>query len=99
MKNPTTKDKWLMVLSIGGQYHDVLFDGKDVYDYTFPTEKIVSIMGLCGLSFGQETLVKACEKKMVGMKVVCSAFDGRWMAEAKDTPFTSSVASETYWSS
>ena len=38
MKNTTSQDKWLMVLNLAGQLHDVLFDGKDVYEYNFPTE-------------------------------------------------------------
>ena len=88
-----------MVLNLAGQLHDVLFDGKDVYDYNFPTEKIHSIKTLCGLVIDHDTLVKICNEKMIGKKVVCSAFDGRWMTEYVDTPFTLSVASETYWSS
>lgn len=98
MKNPTSKDKWLMSLNISGFYHDVLFDGESVYDYLFPTEKIYKIPSCSGW-INQETLALACKKKMENMKVVSSAFDGTWMAENKDTPFTSSVASETYWSS
>jgi hypothetical protein len=99
MKNPTSKDKWLMVLNISGIYHDLLFDGEKVYDYNFPTEMIASIPTFCGINVNQETLSQACKKKMENMKVVSSAFDGTWMAEDKSTPFTSSVASETYWCS
>jgi len=99
MKNPTSKDKWLMVLNISGFYHNVLFDGEAVYDYNFPTEKIIKIPTFCGIMIDQETLALSCKKKMENMKVVSSAFDGTWMAENKDTPFTSSVSSETYWCS
>lgn len=99
MRNTTSQDKWLMVLNLAGQLHDVLFDGKDVYEYNFPTEKIVSIKTLCGLVIDHDTLVKVCNEKMIGKKVVSSAFDGRWMTEDVNTPFTLSVASETYWSS
>ena len=99
MKNPTSKDKWLMVLTIAGEFHYVLFDGESVYDYNFPEEKVVSIIGTCGNSFGQETLATVCKKKMEGKKVVCSAFDGTWGTEDENTPFTSSIASETYWCS
>lgn len=99
MKNPTSKDKWLMVLNLAGQLHNVLFDGKNVYDYNFPTEEIHNIKTFCGAVIDHDTLVKACSEKMIGKKVVCSAFDGRWMTEDENTPFTLSVASETYWSS
>lgn len=99
MKNPTSKDKWLMVLTISNRIYDVLFDGESVYDYNFPTEKIVNIRGLCGNSFGQETLAAVCKRKMEGKKVVCSAFDGTWTTEDENTPFTSSIGSETYWCS
>lgn len=99
MKNPTSQDKWLMVLNLAGQLHDVLFDGKDVYEYNFPDEKIVKIKTLCGVVIDHDTLAKICSEKMIGKKVVSSAFDGRWMTEDINTPFTLSVASETYWSS
>jgi hypothetical protein len=99
MKNPTSKDKWLMGLNVAGAFHRVLFDGEKVYDYNFPAEEIVSIPTFCGIKVNQETLSQACKKKMESMKVVSSAFDGTWMAEDKSTPFTSSVASETYWCS
>lgn len=99
MKNPTSQDKWLMVLNLAGQLHDVLFDGKDVYDYNFPDEKIVKINTLCGVVIDHDTLAKICSEKMIGKKIVCSALDGRWMTEDINTPFTLSVASETYWSS
>jgi len=94
-----------MVLNLAGQLHDVLFDGKDVYDYNFPTEKIVSIQAcydlktLCGVVIDHDTLAKICSEKMIGKRVVSSAFDGTWMTEDVNTPFTLSVASETYWSS
>ena len=88
-----------MVLNLAGQLHDVLFDGKDVYDCNFPTEKIHKIKTLCGLVIDHDTLAKVCSEKMIGKKVVCSAFDGRWMTEDENTPFTLSVGSETYWSS
>lgn len=99
MKNPTSREKWLMVLNFAGEYHDVLFDGKNVYDYNFPDEKIQVIESLCGLNIDHDMLAKVCSDKMVGRKVVCSAFDGTWMTEDENTPFTSSVGSETYWSS
>jgi hypothetical protein len=99
MKNTTSKDKWLMVLNIAGEYHDVLFNGENVYDFNFPTEKIVSIKSRCGIVLTQDILSNACKDKMENRKVVCSAFDGTWMTEDKSTPFTSSVGSETYWSS
>lgn len=88
-----------MVLNLAGQLHDVLFDGKDVYEYNFPDEKIVKIKTLCGIVIDQDTLAKVCSEKMIGKKVVSSAFDGRWMTEDENTPFSLSVASETYWSS
>ena len=88
-----------MVLNLAGELHDVLFDGKDVYDYNFPTEKIHKIKTLCGIVIDHDTLAKVCWEKMIGKKVVCSAFDGTWMTEDENTPFTSSVGSETYWSS
>jgi hypothetical protein len=99
MKNPTSSEKWLMSLNIGGEYHRVLFDGKIVYDSIFPYEIIMSIKGTCGHSFSQEILASVCSEKMKDMKVVMSAFDGTWAAEDKNTPFTCSIASETYWSS
>ena len=99
MKNTTTSEKWLMSLNIGGEHHRVLFDGKSVYDSIFPEELVTCIKGTCGNSFNQEILASVCSEKMKGMKVVMSAFDGTWMAEGKNVPFTCSVASETYWSS
>jgi hypothetical protein len=98
MKNPTSQNKWLMVLNIGGMFHDVLFDGQKVYDTSFPSEEIVAIPCHSGVVLNQEILSETCKNKMQNMKVVSSAFDGTWVAENKDTPFTLSVASETYWS-
>jgi len=92
-------NKWLMSLNVAGEYHIVLFDGEGVYEELFPEEKIQKLTARCGVSLNQEDLVAICAKKMETMNVVQSAFDGRWMAEDKNTPFTSSVASETYWSS
>jgi len=100
MRNTNSKDKCLMVLNLAGQLHDVLFDVKDVYEYNFPTEKIHQIKINCGaLVIDQDMLAKICSEKMIGKRVVCSAFDGTWMTEDVHTPFTLSVASETYWSS
>ena len=93
------KPKWLMSLHIAGECHAVLFDGERVYDSNFPTEEIEKIAAKCGLILNQEQLAETCKMKMEGMKVVSSAFDGRLMAEDKNTPFTCSVASETYWCS
>lgn len=98
MKNPTTKNKWLMSLNIAGEFHYVLFDGESVYDYNFPEEKIVSILSPCGVRLMQEELAATCKDKMQDLKVVCSALDGTWMCEQKDKPFSLSVASEAYWS-
>jgi hypothetical protein len=91
--------KWLMSLNLAGDWHIVLFDGESVYEELFPEEKIQKITTRCGISLDQSQLVDICSKKMETMNVVQSAFDGRFMAEDKSTPFTSSVASETYWSS
>lgn len=89
-----------MVLQLAGRLYDVLFDGKDVYECNFPTEKIVSIKINCGaIIIDQERLAKICSEKMIGKKVVSSAFDGTWVAEDENTPFALSVTSETYWSS
>jgi len=88
-----------MVLNIAGSFHYVLFDGESVYDYNFPDEKIVSMDTGCGLILNQEILALACKEKMIGKKVVCSAFDGTWMTEDENTSFTNSVGSETYWCS
>ena len=39
------------------------------------------------------------EKAPKGEQWVKSAMNGAWVKEAIDTPFTCSVASETYWAS
>lgn len=87
-----------MSLNIAGEWQVVLFDGEGVYEELFPEEKIHKLTARCGINLNQEDLVAICTKKMESMNVVQSAFDGRWMAEDKNTPFTLSVASETYWS-
>lgn len=87
-----------MSVVAAGKSHIVLFDGDSVYDKRFPDEKIQGITSSCGARINQEQLVEICKKKMENMNVVQSAFDGRWLAEDKNTPFTCSAASETYWS-
>ena len=88
-----------MGLQLGSQWMEFIFDGKGVYSTIFPDQLVQAIQLDCGIGATQEMLAQTCQLKMEDRQVVCNAMTGEWMTEAKGTPFTCSVGSETYWNS
>lgn len=84
-----------MNLNIAGEQLTVLFDGKRVYDEN--NKLVVALKAACGQRLSQSILQKVCAEKMQKLQVVCNAMTGRWMTEAKGTPYGCSVGDEAYW--